>query len=212
MNAKLLGAAFTALAVVTLAGTPTAAQWRDTRGTAPYDAGYRDGSRAGTDDARDARAYEYRRHRDYRAADSGYDSRDGGRDAYKDQYRSGFVAGYRDGFYGGRGGRAGVQPRPEYGGPGVFGRGPGGGAYGGRAPGLEIARSNGFERGYQRGRDDARDRDRPGPWRYKEYRNAVQGYRGEYGPKALYQEAYRAGFERGYEAGYRESRRGGHRY
>ena len=82
MHATLLGATFTALAVVVLAAAPADAQWRDGWGDGGYDAGYRDGARAGGDDARDGRAFEYQRHRDYRSGDRGYSSRDGRRDAY----------------------------------------------------------------------------------------------------------------------------------
>ena len=76
MHAKLLGALGTALAVLALAGTPAEAQWRGGQGSGAYESGYRDGARAGNDDARDGRGYEYQRHRDYRSADPGYDRRD----------------------------------------------------------------------------------------------------------------------------------------
>lgn len=207
MHAKLLAATFTALAVVTLAGAPLQAQRRDPWNTHDgwgnaYDVGYRDGAAAGRDDARDGRGYEYQRHRDYRDANGGYDGRGGARD----EYRRGFVAGYRDGFYSANGrGSYGSVPQWGYGQP--DGRGYGGyGGYG-RGASLEIARSNGYEDGYRKGLDDGRDRDRPDPYRYREYRNASRGYRHDYGPKSVYQQAFRDGFERGYETGYREAQR-----
>ncbi len=43
--------------------------------------------------------------------------------------------------------------------------------------------------------------------RHSRYRNADHGYRREYGPKGLYQQAYRAAFERGYNEGYQDGRR-----
>jgi hypothetical protein len=199
MHAKLLGAA---LAVVALAGSPVHAQWGDPRGG--RDEGYRDGARAGGDDARDGRAFDYQRHRDYRAADNGYRSRDGRRDHYQQQYRAGFVAGYRDGYYsgGGRGAGRGAAPaRP----PSSYGFRSGAP---GRAPLVDIAHGNGFEEGYRKGLEDARDRDRRDPWRHSRYRNADQGYRREYGPRSVYQRAYRAAFERGYDQGYHDGRGG----
>lgn len=200
MHAKVLGAILTALAVVAMAAAPLEAQWRDPRGG--HDEGYRDGARAGGDDARDGRPFEYQRHRDYRNADNGYQSRDGRRDDYKQQYRAGFVAGYRDGYYsgGGRGPAVGGS-RPTF---GYGSRTP----YRNRAPLVEIARGNGFDEGYRKGLDDGRDRDRGDPWRHGRYRDADQGYRREYGPKSVYQQAYRAAFERGYAEGYQDARRG----
>ena len=202
MHAKLLGAALTALAVVALAGAPLEAQWADPR--AGRDAGYRDGARAGGDDARDGHAFEYQRHRAYREADRGYQSRDGRRDDFKEQYRAGFVAGYRDGYYsgGGRGpGRRSDRGRPP------FDAGPRPG-YSSRAPVIDMAYRNGLDEGYDKGVDDARDRDRHDPWQHSRYRNADHGYRREYGPRAVYQQAYRAAFERGYDQGYRDGRGG----
>jgi hypothetical protein len=211
MHAKLLGATLTALAVVALGGTPVRAQWGDPRGG--HDEGYRDGARAGGEDARDGRTFEYQRHRDYRDGDRGYQSRSGRRDDYTQQYRDGFVAGYRDGYYsgGGRGARRGPtggRPVPPFDSRPGYGSGPGNRSRGGygRAPVVDIAHGNGFEDGYQRGLDDGRDRDRPDPWRHSRYRNADQGYRRDYGPRSVYQQAYRAAFEQGYEQGYRDSR------
>ena len=200
MHAKLLGATLTVLAVVAFAGAPLEAQWGDPRGG--HDEGYRDGARAGGDDARDGRAFDYQRHRDYRAADNGYQSRDGRRDDYRQQYRAGFVAGYRDGYYsgGGRGPAVGGA-RPSF---GYGSRVP----YRNQAPLVEIARGNGFDEGYKKGLDDGRDGDRRDPWRHSRYRAADQGYRREYGPKGAYQQAYRAAFERGYYEGYQDARRG----
>ena len=204
MHAKLLSAVAAALAVVALAGTPAEAQRRDGWSNGAYDTGYRDGARAGGDDARDRRAFEYQRHRDYRSADRGYTSGYGRRDAYSDRYRAGFVAGYRDGFYsgGGRGpGAVSRSPAPWY-----------GSSPGGRRPGFpgvsdDIGYSNGFEEGFKRGLDDGEDRDRYDPRRHGRYRDADAGYRREYGPKGVYEASYRRGFERGYAQGYQDGQR-----
>jgi hypothetical protein len=206
MHAKLLGATLTALAVVALAGAPLQAQWRDSRSSA-HDAGYRDGARAGGDDARDGRPFEYQRHRDYRSADSDYNSRDGGRDAYKRDYRAGFVAGYRDGYYSGGGRGPGVRRGrvPPSRGP-IYGRGSRD-RYPGQGPAVDIGFSNGYEEGYRKGLDDGRDGDRPDVRRHGRYRSADHGYRRDYGPKGLYQRSFRSGFERGYDDGYQDGRR-----
>jgi hypothetical protein len=203
MTARVLGATVFALATVVLATTPAEAQRRDGWGGAAYDSGYRDGVRAGGDDARDRRGFEYQRHRDYRSADRGYSSRDGRRDRWTQQYRAGFVAGYRDGYYSSGGGRGGgaVARGPWYGPP--AGRRPS--AYPGVAD--DIGYANGFEEGYRRGRDDGEDRDRYDPRRHGRYRDADQGYRREYGPRGVYEASYRRGFERGYDQGYGDGQR-----
>lgn len=191
----------TAIAVLMLAAAPAEAQRRDTWGRESWSGsahsdGYRDGTRAGSEDARRGRGFEYQQHRDYREAG---DRSRGRRDEYARDYRAGFVAGYRDAYYA-RGGRAGSRPGPIYGGRTPW-----------RTPVADIAASNGFDEGYRKGLDDGRDRDRPDVWQHGRYRSADHGYRRDYGPKGLYQQAYRSGFERGYEQGYREGRgrRGG---
>lgn len=205
MHAKLLRATVTALAVGVLAAAPADAQWRNDWNGGGFDAGYRDGARAGGDDVRDGRAFEYQRHRDYRSANRGYSNRDGRRDAYTEQYRTGFVAGYRDGYYSGSGRGSGVgrrPPVPRYGAPPGARRSAG-------FPGVadDIGHANGFEEGYKRGLDDGRDRDRYDPRRHRRYRDADQGYRRDYGPKGVYEASYRRGFERGYDQGYADGQR-----
>jgi hypothetical protein len=211
MRAHLLGATIAGLVAVAFSAVPAEAQRRGAWGTDAYDSGYRDGARAGGDDARDGRRFEYQRHRDYRSA-NGYSRGNGQRNDYADRYRAGFVAGYRDGYYsgGGRGpGSVGRGQAPWYGStPGA--RRPSG------YPGVadDIGYSNGFEEGYRSGLDDGRDRDGYDPRRHGRYRAADQGYRREYGPRGLYEASYRRGFERGYDQGYNEGerRRGGWRW
>lgn len=66
-----------------------------------------------------------------------------------------------------------------------------------------VAYDNGYQKGLEKGRNDARDRDSYDPVRYKEYRNADKGYNGRYGSKDQYKLAYRDGFEAGYAQAYR---------
>jgi hypothetical protein len=214
MHAKLVGAIGIAVAALVLAG-PAEAQWRGSSSAGAYESGYRDGARAGDDDARDGRGYEYQRHRDYRAGDRGYDRTYGGRDDYARQYRAGVAAGYRDGYYS-RGGRRSAPVYrspvpgwgdPRYDQPGYRRPGNGGGVS------DDIGYANGFEEGYKRGLDDGRDGDRYDPRRHGRYRDADQGYRREYGSKGVYESSYRRGFERGYAQGYQDTqRRGGRRW
>jgi hypothetical protein len=60
--------------------------------------GYRDGLKAGRDDAHDGRSFDPARSRDYRSGDNDYDRRYGDRDQYKREYRDAFQQGYREGF------------------------------------------------------------------------------------------------------------------
>jgi len=66
-----------------------------------------------------------------------------------------------------------------------------------------VAYNNGYQKGLEKGRQDARDRDSYDPVRYKEYRNADNGYNSRYGSKDEYKLAYRDGFEAGYAQSYR---------
>lgn len=206
MTALSVRVTLAALTALTLSVTPAEAQW-GARANGAHTEGYRDGVRAGNDDARDGRRYEYQRHRDYRSADTGYQSRDGRRDDYRQQYRAGFVAGYRDGFY--SSGR-----RPSSGGAGPWS---GGGPWndrndergddrGGRVV-LDVARRNGADDGYKRGLDDGRDRERFDVRQHDRYRDGDRGYRRDYGPRSVYQDAYRNAFERAYRAGYENGQR-----
>jgi hypothetical protein len=66
-----------------------------------------------------------------------------------------------------------------------------------------VAYDNGYQKGLEKGREDARDRDSYDPVRYKEYRNADKGYNSRYGSKDQYKLEYRNGFEAGYAQAYR---------
>ena len=63
-----------------------------------YDNGYRDGLAKGTEDARDRDSFDPVRHKEYRNADRGYNSRYGTKDQYKLTYRDGFDAGYSQSY------------------------------------------------------------------------------------------------------------------
>jgi hypothetical protein len=66
-----------------------------------------------------------------------------------------------------------------------------------------VPYDNGYRKGLEKGREDARDRDGFDPVQHKEYRNADSGYNNRYGTKDQYKLAYRDGFEAGYSEGYR---------
>jgi hypothetical protein len=76
--------------------------------------------------------------------------------------------------------------------------------------------NTGYNDGYDKGREDARDRDSYDPVRHSRYRSADHGYDRRDGSKEEYKQVYRAGFESGYEDGYQgtnggrpDGRRGG---
>ena len=73
------------------------ASYADAR-RAARDNGYRDGLKRGEQAARERRAFEVERERDYRDADNGYNRELGDRTRYRNDYRGGFAEGYRDGY------------------------------------------------------------------------------------------------------------------
>jgi hypothetical protein len=223
-----------ALATVLVAGlswpATAGAQWRppqqggyyDGQGVA-YDNGYRSGLEQGARDVGDGRAFDLRRHDQYRDGDRGYDRRYGNRGQYKQAFRDGFERGYREGYsrYG-RQGRAVPRDRGygAYGYPGQ-GRYPNAGRYPtyprdrggyGSARGgygyYSPASDKGFSDGYEKGLDDGRDRDRFQPERHKWYREGDRGYKSSFGSRDRYKVEYRDAFRQGYEQGYRDSRTG----
>ena len=152
-----------------------------------YENGYRRGYENGAADARSRRPFDFRREREYRDADRGYDRRYGSRDDYRRVFRNGFEAGYGDGYR-----RA----------PANWGVG-----YGRYSPSSwwqfsRVAFNYGFNDGYERGMKAARDRKRFDPYREGWYRDGDRHYDSDYGPRDQYRPAYRDGFVRGYEQGY----------
>jgi hypothetical protein len=185
---------FAAIACALLA-TPAAAQ-----NTAASERGYREGIQRGSEDAREGRRFEPERDRVYREADAGYNSRYGSRDWYRDEFRRGFTSGYRQGYYNartiGRNDRI-YQGRRD----GIYNRGPG------RTRGYQDpAFARGYSDGWEKGRDDGRDRDRYDPVRHGDYKDADNGYDRSYGSKDAYRNNYRSGFRQGYEDAYRGTR------
>jgi len=175
-------------------GSPRYGEARHSYGRAAFDRGYRDGLASGERDARYGHGHDHRRDRLYREGSYGYDRRLGSRGQYRQLYRQGFESGYRDGYaraarYSGRRDRRVVPYGSGYGSYGV----------------SAAARDRGLSDGYEKGREDGRDRDRFDPRRHKWYRSGDRGYRREYGPREAYERVYREAFMQGYERGYRES-------
>lgn len=145
---------------------------------AAHDNGYRDGLKRGERAARDRRALDLERERDYRSADSGYHRNYGDRNLYRDSYRTGFARGYREGYNRRHHGTAGF------------------GAY-----------QNGIRDGYAKAVDDLEDRKYPDARKHKWYREGDHDYDKRYGSRDAYKLEYRRGFLQGYERAYREARR-----
>ena len=163
-----------------------------------YERGYHEGAAEGERDGRSRDAFEYRDERDFRRADIGYDRRYGDFERYRAHFRSGFADGYTEGY--GRYARGG-DGRGGYGGGygGDYGGGYGGGYSQERLTPFDIGARDGFEKG----REDARDGDRPNPRLHKWYRDGDREYDSRYGSRDRYKNEYRRGFIAGYEQGYR---------
>ncbi len=182
-----------------------------------YDNGYREGLRDGQDAARDRRAFDLQREKDYRNADRGYNRSYGDKNRYRDSFRSGFADGYREsynryGYNGGynNGGTYGERTAPRrdgWGSPYPQTRYPSGDRGYGYGYGSNIAFQNGANDGYEKGIDDARHGRYPDYARQKWYRSGDRHYEREYGSKDLYRDQYRRGFQQGYDRAYRETRR-----
>ena len=178
-----------------------------------YDNGFREGLKEGEKDARSRDPFEFRDEGDWRDADHGYHRQYGDRNTYRRVFRDGFEAGYADGYRRsarnngwGRGGNA----YPNY--PAYPDRAPGGYGYPGdnRYPnsgryGYNPAYDAGVRDGYEKGREDARDRDSYDPLRHSWYRSGDRSYRSEYGSREQYRDLYRQAFREGYDRGYREA-------
>lgn len=199
---------------------------------AAYDNGYREGLKEGERDARRRDAFNYQDERTWQRGDKGYHRTYGDRDRYAQSFRTGYAAGYSDayrrvapGYTDGYGPRGGVYPnaRGGYGYPqgrypqggygypqggypqGGYGYPQGGygypqGSYGYNSP----AYSNGTRDGYEKGREDARDRDSYDVLRHKWYREGDHDYKSSFGPRQQYENVYRQAFREGYDRGYRE--------
>jgi len=183
---------------------------------AGYDRGYSFGYGHGQYDRDHRSGYDFQC-REYRKADYGYHRSFGDLDRYREGFRAAFLLGYQDGFYGRplrsgfvgtigyRGGGSGI--RGEFG----FGYSSSGGGYyrdsGDRYEyAFEMGRQNGLEKGLEKGRKDFEKRRNFDLNRHDAYRDADDGYRSEYGNKAVYRDGFRRGFEEGYREGYGHGR------
>jgi hypothetical protein len=168
--------------------------------------GYRDGLNRGAEDARDNDRYNPEGTSQYKDGKNGHRSEYGDKEAYKQAYREGFRRGYDVGFrqyanngqYGNNG--------PYYGRDDEYGTYGGYGGYGNDA--YRVAQDQGYRDGYEHGAQHGRDGKRFDPEGTRQYKNADNGYRSEYGNKDAYRQAYRDSFRRGYEEGYRRDYRG----
>jgi hypothetical protein len=70
---------------------------------------------------------------------------------------------------------------------------------------IRIAQENGYRDGNRHGQLDRRNRQRH-DYNSAEYRNALDGYRREFGDREFYQRMYREGYRRGYDDGFRRGR------
>ena len=176
-------------------GIDTNRGWETTNSDV-YDRGYREGLSRGQRDAERGRAFDMTRDAGYRNGDRGYHQRYGNRETYRDTYRTGFEAGYRRGYDQVRTVPARQTRRNQR-------------VIAPRATRTyqEPASARGYSDGYEKGLDDGHDRDRYDPVRHSDYRQADQGYYGDYGSKDAYKNNYRAGFRQGYEDGYRVATR-----
>lgn len=196
-----------------------------------YDNGYSEGVKEGERDARSRDPFNYQDERAWQRADKGYHRSYGDRSRYEQTFRSGFASGYSESYrryspnyypgggvypntrgnYPNQGGYGYPQggygyPQGGYGYPqGGYGYPQGGYGSGGRYG--SPAHANGVNDGYEKGREDARDRDAYDPLRHKWYREGDHDYKSEYGSRQQYENLYRQGFREGYDRGYREWRR-----
>ncbi len=72
---------------------------------------------------------------------------------------------------------------------------------------YQLAYSNGYADGHEKGIEDGRHWRSFDPDRHSRYRNADHRYNRRYGPRFEYQRAYRDGFLAGYQVAYRDTSR-----
>jgi flagellar biosynthesis/type III secretory pathway protein FliH len=185
-----LVAALTAPVSLSAQGINRGPIWAAQSGTrAAYDRGFQEGQRDGERDARGRQTFDVRRHDAYRDGDRGYSRQDGDRNRYREEYRRGFEEGYRYSYERVRGLNANRQRQSRD----VYRRG-----------GVnEPAYARGYADGFDKGRDDFKDRHRYDPLRHGDYRDGDNGYDRDYGSKDAYKQYYREGFRSGYEDGFR---------
>ena len=79
---------------------------------------------------------------------------------------------------------------------------------GGRNNMYRIAQQNGYNDGLRSGQSERYSRRGSDYQNDDRYRDALSGYRSEFGNRDQYRQAYREGYRRGYEEGYRQNNRG----
>jgi hypothetical protein len=212
MTTRVLAVA-AVLALATPAVTSVQAQ---VAGSPAYSEGLNRGLRAGEEDSRRGDAYNFTDENDYRRADAGYRSQYGYIERYKDDFRRGYEVGYRSGYTRNTNSRVPPYYDPQYPDP----RYPDPRYSDPRYPDPrydnrsgtavrrdDLALTNGYNDGYERGLDDGHDRRRKDPVAERYYRGGDRGYEKWYGPKELYKTRYREAFRNGYERGYDDARR-----
>ena len=166
-------------------------------------------SRKASATARSRDAFNYQDERTWQRADKGYHRSFGDSERYQQSFRTGYAAGYSDGVSPVRARlRLPRQRQRHRGGLSEHARRlsqpgqlwisqdraatvrPVSGGYG-----YSPAYSNGTNDGYEKGREDARDRDSYDPLRHKWYREGDHDYKSQYGPRQQYENVYRAGVQ-----------------
>ena len=170
-----------------------------------YDNGYREGVKEGERDARSRNTFDYQDERTWQRADKGYHRSFGDSVRYQQSFRTGYAAGYSDAYrrfapdYGYRG-NGGVSIRTRA------------AAIPARAAmdirdraatvrpvkdgyGYSPAYSNGANDGYEKGREDARDRDSFDPLRHKWYREGDHDYKSSVRPAPAVRERLSPGIQ-----------------
>ena len=155
--------------------------------------GFAAGLREGREDAARNERFNFQDESEYRDATSGYRDSYGNREFYRRNFREGFRRGYEQGYHG----RTRRNDRDQDG-------------VGDRRELAQAAAANGYQAGYEDGREDRAAGERFNYQDEGEYRDGTAGYRDSYGDRELYRRYFRQGFQRGYDDGYRgRSRRGG---
>jgi hypothetical protein len=168
-----------------------------------YDNGYNAGAREGERDARDDKAYGFKRDSVYQDADTGF--RGGDKDRYRFEFRRGYEVGYYTGYR--RFAHDGFpsEPPPDF----DRDRTPTGyiavpvPAYHTDNVNARIAYENGYRDGAEEGRKDFERHRSYEPTRRDRYRDGDHGFEDRYGSRDAYKADYRSGFRAGYEEAYR---------
>jgi hypothetical protein len=188
---------------------------------------FRVGYLRGFKDGRNGEWREYRDVPEYRSGFTGYMGWMGERDDYRDAFKRGFADGWRDGRTGReqRYGRRAIEEvlgapidrvyerdwrlysererDDDHDRDGDYDRDHRG--YD-RDAVARLARERGFNDGTEAGREDREHGRRYNFDDHGAWKDAMNGYRDEYGDREWYRRYYREGFQNGYEDGYRHSR------